>query len=83
MPVHLATAASGFVIGAGEIFGGGVAPALGGHFAMRYRIQYVPWLAIVALIVGLGITLSIRENAPRRTREEVPRTAAGIERRSR
>lgn len=70
VPPHMATAASGFVIGVGEIFGGGIAPALGGHFAMHFGIRHVPLLAIGALLTGLCIVLAIREAAPRRTSGE-------------
>ncbi|WP_322045856.1 MFS transporter [Paraburkholderia sp. J67] len=74
VPPQLATAASGLTIGVGEIFGGGIAPALGGHFAMHFGIQYVPYLAIAALLAGLIITLAIRETVPRSVEAEVPFT---------
>ncbi|CAD6562057.1 Sialic acid transporter NanT [Paraburkholderia hiiakae] len=64
VPPHLATAASGSVIGIGEIFGGGIAPAIGGHFAVHFGIQCIPYLAIGAMGAGLLIVLALRETAP-------------------
>ncbi|WP_322012743.1 MFS transporter [Paraburkholderia sp. J12] len=74
VPPHLATAASGIVIGVGELFGGGIAPAIGGHFAMLFGIHSVLYLVFGALVVGLGIVLAIKETAPVRP------GAQGIER---
>ncbi|WP_322061873.1 MFS transporter [Paraburkholderia sp. J63] len=74
-PPHLATTASGLVIGVGEIFGGGVAPALAGHVAKGFGIQYVPWLAIGALAVGLFVALALKETAPLRSGANVATTS--------
>jgi fucose permease len=56
--------ASGIVIGAGEIFGGGVAPAIAGYVAKNFGIQYIMHLAAVSLAVGLVVAFLLKETAP-------------------
>ena len=56
--------ASGIVIGTGEIFGGGIAPVIAGFVAKTYGIQYIMHLAAIALVVGLGVVLCLKETAP-------------------
>lgn len=65
-PASLMTTASGFVIGVGEVFGGGVAPSLAGYVATRFGIQYIMQLGMVALVVGFVVALALRETAPAR-----------------
>lgn len=57
--------AIGFVSGSGEIFGGGVAPALGGWIAQNYGLQHILDLAMGGLVLGLIIVLFLKETAPR------------------
>ena len=64
VPAQLMSTASGFVVGIGEIFGGGIAPSLAGYVAHNHGIQYTLLLAIGAMAAGLLITLAIRETAP-------------------
>ncbi|HEY8507732.1 MAG TPA: MFS transporter [Steroidobacteraceae bacterium] len=73
-PVGLVASVAGLVIGVGEIFGGGVAPSIGGGIAQNFGIQYTLYLALGGQIVGLVISLFLRETAPRRAR-----TSAGGE----
>ncbi len=64
VPVKLMATASGVVIGVGEIFGGGIAPAITDHVAGWFGIEYTPYLAIVAMAFGVLIGLGLRETAP-------------------
>lgn len=64
VPAKLMATASGVVIGVGEIFGGGIAPAVAGYVAGGYGIQYTLYLAIAALAAGVLIGLGLRETAP-------------------
>lgn len=68
VPLGLTSTASGIVIGIAEVFGGGIAPVIAGQVAQRYGIQYIMYLAIGALAVGLVVALSLKESAPGKTR---------------
>ncbi len=63
--------AIGFVSGAGEIFGGGVAPAIGGWIAQNYGIQHVLDLAMAGLVLGFVVVLFLKETAPRLAKESI------------
>ncbi|WP_434666731.1 MFS transporter [Paraburkholderia sp. A3BS-1L] len=65
-PANLMTTASGFVIGVGEVFGGGVAPTLAGYVAKHFGIQYIMQLGLAALVIGLVVALALKETAPAR-----------------
>jgi len=65
-PAGRTAAAVGVIIGAGEIFGGGVAPAIAGWLANLYGIQSALTLALGGLLTGIVISLFLRETAPRR-----------------
>jgi MFS family permease len=67
-PAGLVASAAGLVIGAGEIFGGGVAPHIAGTIAQHSGIQYTLYFALSGQIVGLVLALFLRETAPRRMR---------------
>ncbi|WP_061134466.1 MFS transporter [Caballeronia fortuita] len=67
-PVGMVSTAIGIVVGAGEIFGGGVAPALAGFVATKFGIQNIVWLPICAVILGIGVSLLLEETAPARAR---------------
>jgi MFS family permease len=64
-PAGLMASAAGIVIGAGEIFGGGVAPSIAGAIAQNYGIQYTLYFALAGLIVGACFSAFLRETAPR------------------
>jgi len=64
-PVGLIASAAGIVIGAGEIFGGGVAPSIAGSIAQNAGIQYTLYFALGGQILGLLLSLFLRETAPR------------------
>ena len=65
-PVGLIATAAGIVIGAGEIFGGGVAPSIAGAIAQNAGIQYTLYFALGGQVLGLVLALFLRETAPRR-----------------
>lgn len=67
VPAKLMTTATGIVVGVGEIFGGGIAPGIAGYVAMNHGIEYVLYLAIVAMAIGLFVVVSIRETLMART----------------
>jgi len=56
--------ATGLVVGAGEIFGGGVAPALAGWVAKHFGIGSTFLLALGALACGLLVSLALVETVP-------------------
>jgi predicted MFS family arabinose efflux permease len=65
-PPGLVASAAGVVIGAGEIFGGGVAPYIAGGLADAYDLKHALYLALGGQIVGIVFALFLRETAPRR-----------------
>lgn len=67
-PLGLISSVAGIVIGAGEIFGGGIAPAIAGGIAQNFGIQYTLYFALGGQLCGLVISLFLRETAPRKAR---------------
>jgi predicted MFS family arabinose efflux permease len=67
-PLGLVATVAGTIIGAGDIFGGGVAPVIAGRIAQHYGIQFTPYFALAGLIGGLVVSLFLHETAPRRSR---------------
>jgi fucose permease len=63
-PVGLVSTSIGVVVGVGEIFGGGIAPALGGYVAAHFGIQNILWLPMFAVVLGIVVSLLLRETAP-------------------
>jgi predicted MFS family arabinose efflux permease len=70
-PAGMISTSIGIVVGAGEIFGGGVAPALAGFVATHFGIQNILWLPICAVVLGIGVCLLLEETAPARLRRRV------------
>lgn len=66
VPAKLMSTASGIVVGVGEVFGGGIAPAVAGYIAKNFGIQFILHLALGALVLGFLITLLLKETAPSR-----------------
>ncbi len=66
-PVGLIASVAGLVIGAGEIFGGGIAPSVAGSIAQHLGIQYTLYFALGGQIAGLVISAFLLETAPRKS----------------
>jgi MFS family permease len=75
VPVKLMSTASGLVIGIGEVFGGGLAPAIAGYVAKHFGIQYIMYLGLVALAIGFIVAVSLKETAPSPWRLQTPAVA--------
>jgi sugar phosphate permease len=65
-PPGLISSAIGMVVGAGEIFGGGVAPIIAGTVAQQYGIQNILWVAMSGVVLGVVVSMFLRETAPRK-----------------
>ncbi|WP_442113870.1 MFS transporter [Pseudomonas sp. NUPR-001] len=74
VPPALLSTATGLVVGIGEVFGGGVAPALAGYIAQHYGIEKTLYLALTGAVLGLVVAASLRETAPAsaRVKETAP-----------
>ncbi len=66
-PLGMVASVAGLVIGAGEVFGGGVAPIIAGQIAGSSGIQNVFIFTISSLVLGFVIALFLKETAPRKT----------------
>jgi MFS family permease len=66
-PIGMIASVAGLVIGAGEIFGGGVAPSIAGQIAGTYGLPAVFTFTISGLVLGFVIALFLKETAPRKT----------------
>ncbi|WP_158935576.1 MFS transporter [Burkholderia sp. S171] len=66
VPPKLMSTASGLVVGVGEVFGGGVAPAIAGYVAKHFGIQHIMYLGLIALAAGFVVALCLKETAPAR-----------------
>lgn len=64
-PAGLIASAIGITSGTGEIFGGGIAPAIAGYVAQHYGIQFTLQFALGGLICGAFVALFLIETAPR------------------
>jgi MFS family permease len=63
-PVGLISAAIGIVVASGEIFGGGIAPVIGGSIAQNQGIQNILWMPLVGVTLGAVVSLFLKETAP-------------------
>ena len=75
-PLGMVGAVSGLVIGAGEVFGGGVAPSIAGALAQNYGLPYVLYFALGGQVLGVLLSLFLRETAPGKVGHA---TAAAVE----
>lgn len=53
VPASLMATASGVVIATGELFGGGIAPIVGGQIADHFGIDKILWLPVGAMAIAL------------------------------
>lgn len=67
VPISLTSSAVGAVVGAGEIFGGGVAPAIAGYIAQHMGLQDTILFASAALGAGFMLSFLLRETAPKKS----------------
>jgi len=65
-PAGLVSSAIGIVVGAGEIFGGGVAPVIAGYTAQHYGIENILYLALIGVALGILVCVFLKETAPRK-----------------
>jgi len=65
-PAGLISSAIGVVVGAGEIFGGGVAPSIAGFVGKHYGIENTLYVALVGVTLGVVVSLLFKETAPRK-----------------
>jgi len=70
VPPALMATASGVVIAAGELLGGGFAPIIGGLVAQRFGIDHILWLPQLIMAVGVLLCVSLRETRVRRAEEK-------------
>jgi sugar phosphate permease len=78
-PAGLVSSAIGLVVGAGEIFGGGVAPSIAGFVGQNYGIQNILWMPLIGVTLGIFVTAFLNETAPKKVGIHVP-AAAGVRR---
>jgi predicted MFS family arabinose efflux permease len=75
-PVGLISSAIGIVVGAGEIFGGGIAPVIAGYVAQRYGIQNILYLALAGVALGILVCVFLKETAPRKIQAQLGKQLA-------
>jgi MFS family permease len=63
-PAGLISSAIGIVVATGEIFGGGIAPSIGGAIAQYKGIEYILWMPLVGVGFGAVVSLFLKETAP-------------------
>jgi len=63
-PAGLVSSAIGIVVASGEIFGGGIAPSIGGAIAQSKGIENILWMPLVGVVIGAGISFFLEETAP-------------------
>jgi len=74
-PRGLISSAIGVVVGAGEIFGGGVAPIIAGGVTDRFGLPSALNVALVGVALGIVVCFFLRETAPSKTRAAAPQAA--------
>lgn len=70
-PPELVASTIGVISGIGEMFGGGVAPAVAGYIAQNFGLPHVFDFALGGLSLGAFVALALVETAPRCTRAAV------------
>jgi MFS family permease len=57
----------GYIMGAGEIFGGVLSPPIAGHFADQFGISAPVWIMAALVVLSSLFSLGLTETAPSRT----------------
>jgi MFS family permease len=65
VPARDAAAATGLVMGLGQIVGGFSGPAIGGILADRWGLSVPLWIAAAVVVLGTLACMRLRETAPR------------------
>lgn len=65
-PMGMVASVAGLVIGAGEVFGGGIAPAIAGRIADAYGLHATLFFAMGGQVLGVVLSLLMKETAPRK-----------------
>ena len=79
-PLGLVASSIGLVVGAGEIFGGGIAPVISGFIAEHYGIEKIFYLSLIGTVLGSIFSVFLTETAPRKKMvETLPTTDADID----
>lgn len=71
VPARLMTTASGMVIAAGELLGGGLAPIIGGQVAENFGIEHILWLPALMMCLGILLCLALIETRTHSSFQEV------------
>ena len=64
VPKALAASAAGIPLGVGEIFGGGIAPVIGGYVAQNHGIENILYIGLIGLAISIVISVFLKETAP-------------------
>jgi len=75
-PLGMVASVAALVIGAGEVFGGGIAPVIAGRIAQSTGIQNTLLFAIGGQLVGIVLSLLLKETAPRKVGDTLSSPAA-------
>jgi predicted MFS family arabinose efflux permease len=68
-PAGLISSAIGIVVATGEIFGGGIAPSIGGAIAQSRGIENILWMPLIGVALGALVSFFIEETAPSKVRK--------------
>ena len=68
-PAGLISSAIGIVVATGEIFGGGIAPSIGGAIAQSKGIENILWMPLVGVALGAFVSFFMEETAPSKVRK--------------
>ena len=63
-PAGLVSSAIGIVVATGEIFGGGIAPSIGGAIAQNKGIENILWMPLIGVGLGAVVCFFLEETAP-------------------
>jgi predicted MFS family arabinose efflux permease len=78
VPPALISTATGLVVGIGEVFGGGVAPALAGYIAQNYGIDKTLYLALGGAVLGVLVAVCLRETGMKSTQVRLQKSTEQI-----